>query len=59
MGAHSFLQIETLLISEDAIKQKDVIPDYVCFDIEDHFVVGYGLGYKEQGRGFKAIYTIV
>lgn len=33
-------------------------PDYVCFDIEDHFVVGYGLDYKEKYRGLKGIYTL-
>jgi len=35
-----------------------LVPDYVCFDIEDRFVVGYGLDYKEHNRGLKAIYTI-
>lgn len=35
-----------------------VLPDLVCFDIEDRFVVGYGLDYKEQYRGLKGVYAI-
>lgn len=31
-------------------------PDYVMFDIEDHFVVGFGLDYKEFYRGLDGIY---
>ncbi len=31
-------------------------PDYVLFDIDDHFVVGYGLDYKEHFRGLPGIY---
>jgi len=32
---------------------------YVGFEIEDKFVVGYGLDYKEQGRNFNGIYQLV
>jgi hypoxanthine phosphoribosyltransferase len=31
-------------------------PDYVLFEIEDHFVVGYGLDYKERYRGLSGVY---
>jgi hypoxanthine phosphoribosyltransferase len=31
-------------------------PDYILFSIEDRFVVGYGLDYKEYYRGLKGIY---
>ena len=31
-------------------------PDYVLFDIDDHFVVGYGLDYKEYYRGLDGVY---
>lgn len=34
-------------------------PDYVLFDIDDHFVVGYGLDYKELYRGLPGIFAIV
>jgi len=33
-------------------------PDYKMFDIEDRFIVGYGLDYKEQYRGLPGIYVI-
>ena len=33
-------------------------PDRVCFDIDDLFVVGYGLDYKEQHRGLRGIYAM-
>ncbi|QJD96392.1 hypoxanthine phosphoribosyltransferase [Mucilaginibacter robiniae] len=32
---------------------------YVGFEIENEFVVGYGLDYKELGRNLKAIYRLV
>lgn len=39
-------------------KKRDIIcpADYVLFEIDDHFVVGYGLDYKELYRGLKGIY---
>ena len=39
-------------------KATDYVPEYVLFDIEDHFVVGYGLDYKEQYRGFPGVYVL-
>jgi hypoxanthine phosphoribosyltransferase len=33
-------------------------PDYVLFDIENEFVVGYGLDYKELYRGLSGIYVL-
>lgn len=33
------------------------LPDYVLFDIEDRFVIGYGLDYKEMYRGLPGIYV--
>jgi hypoxanthine phosphoribosyltransferase len=29
---------------------KDLKPDYCCFDIDDHFIVGYGLDYAQKYR---------
>jgi hypoxanthine phosphoribosyltransferase len=33
-------------------------PDYVLFEIENRFVVGYGLDYKEYWRGLSDIFVI-
>lgn len=34
-------------------------PDYILFEIEDHFVVGFGLDYKEYYRGLPGIYQVI
>ena len=34
-------------------------PDYVMFDIENEFVVGYGLDFKEFYRGLRGIYKFI
>ncbi len=31
-------------------------PDYVLFPVEDEFVIGYGMDYKEQYRGLPGVY---
>jgi hypoxanthine phosphoribosyltransferase len=33
--------------------------NYVCFHIDNKFIVGYGLDYDGQGRQFDAIYQLV
>ena len=35
-----------------------VVPDYVLFDIENLFVVGYGLDYKERHRHLPGVYVL-
>ena len=47
-----------LLNKSGVAKATDYVPEYVLFDIEDHFVVGYGLDYKEQYRGFPGVYVL-
>jgi hypoxanthine phosphoribosyltransferase len=48
-----------MLVKETPNRLKDVkLPDYSLFQIEDKFVVGYGLDYKEYFRGLKGIYSI-
>lgn len=32
---------------------------YRCFDIEDAFIVGYGLDYNQEGRNLRHIYQVV
>ncbi len=34
-------------------------PDYVLFEIENRFVVGFGLDYKEYYRGLSGIYAFI
>ena len=34
-------------------------PDYILFEIENRFVIGYGLDYKEYYRGLPAIYAFI
>lgn len=53
--------IKTLVLLVKKTKKtlkKSIFPDYYLFEIEDKFVVGYGLDYKEYFRGLKGIYTI-
>jgi hypoxanthine phosphoribosyltransferase len=33
------------------------LPDYILFDIENEFVVGYGLDYKERYRGLSGVHV--
>jgi hypoxanthine phosphoribosyltransferase len=51
------LKICTLLYKKDA-HQGRVTPDYVAFEIENKFVVGYGLDYDESGRNLREILQI-
>jgi hypoxanthine phosphoribosyltransferase len=49
--------IKTLvLLSKNVPHAVPTRPDYVLFDIDDHFVVGYGLDYKELYRGLPGIH---
>ena len=43
------------LLNKPSRRQVDVPVEYVGFDIEDHFVVGYGLDYAEQYRNLPHI----
>ncbi|MEZ5017401.1 MAG: hypoxanthine phosphoribosyltransferase [Flavipsychrobacter sp.] len=65
---HSFLQelvakqpksikIATLLFKPSAL-QYDLQPNYIGFEIENKFVVGYGLDYNGLGRNLKSIYQL-
>lgn len=45
----SSLRIVTLL-DKPARRVSDITADYTCFEIEDEFVIGYGLDYAEKYR---------
>ena len=53
-GASS-IRIATLLDKTARRKVKDLKVDYVCFDIPDAFVVGYGLDYSQFYRNLSDI----
>lgn len=51
------IKVISLLFKPSAFKGKNK-PNYVGFDIENKFVVGYGLDYDEYGRNLDAIYQL-
>jgi hypoxanthine phosphoribosyltransferase len=52
------VKIMTLLFKPDALKENMEI-DYVGFEIENKFVVGYGLDYDGYGRNLNQIYVVI
>lgn len=52
--------LKTLVLLSKKIKRDlSYIPDYVLFEIENQFVVGFGLDYNERYRGLRGIYIYV
>ncbi len=48
-----------VLLSKKVPRKTEYNPDYVLFEIEDRFVVGYGLDYKEHYRGLPGVYALM
>jgi hypoxanthine phosphoribosyltransferase len=48
----------SLLVKPTAL-QFNIDIDYVGFEIEDKFVIGYGLDYDQLGRNYRDIYKLV
>ena len=51
------IKIFTLCLKPEAYK-KDIPLDYVAFEIENKFIVGYGMDYDKYGRNLPEIYQI-
>lgn len=47
-----------VLLSKNVLRSTDFAPDFTLFEIDDHFVIGYGLDYKEKYRNLPAIYKL-
>ncbi len=47
-----------VLLYKKSKKETKFQPDKYLFEVEDKFVLGYGLDYKENYRGLKHIYTL-
>ena len=43
------------LLDKKITRKVDIEPDYYCFEVDDKFVVGYGLDYDGQYRNLKYI----
>lgn len=52
------IYVTSLFVKPDNIKV-DIKIDYKCFDIDNDFIVGYGLDYDQYGRNFPDIYKVV
>lgn len=46
-----------VLLSRGVPPERTIRPDWSLFSIRDHFVVGYGLDYKELYRGLNGIFS--
>jgi hypoxanthine phosphoribosyltransferase len=53
------ISVCALLYKPDAMEHEIPELEYVGFEIENKFVVGYGLDYQELGRNLKDIYQLV
>lgn len=47
----------TLLFKREAYEQDHPI-DYVCFDVDNKFLIGYGLDYEGFGRNIPGVYIL-
>jgi len=51
--------VKTLVLLQKKIKRHiSYRPDYALFYVDNHFLVGYGLDYKERYRGLPGVYAL-
>lgn len=46
-----------VLLDKPSRRKVDIVPDYCCFEIEDLFVVGYGLNYGDFYRNVPYVFN--
>lgn len=51
------VKVCTLLFKKEAYRHSQAI-DYVCFEVENKFLLGYGLDYDGYGRNIPAVYIL-
>jgi hypoxanthine phosphoribosyltransferase len=56
-GHPASVKIATFLSKPEALKF-DIKADYCAFEIENKFVVGYGLDYDGLGRNLEDLYVL-
>jgi hypoxanthine phosphoribosyltransferase len=60
LGALGAKSVETVsLLRKKPAREKEIDVKYVGFDIDDEFVLGYGLDYDGLGRNYKDLYMKV
>lgn len=55
LNFHTKNTVFCALLDKKITRKTDIAPDYYCFDIDDKFVVGYGLDYNEHFRNLPYI----
>lgn len=54
------LSVKSLVLLLKNVKHTTLYrPDYIIFEIENRFVVGYGMDYKEYYRGLPGLYAFI
>ena len=47
-----------VMFDKKCARKYDIEPDFYAFDVDDKFIVGFGLDYNGLGRQYKDIYVI-
>jgi hypoxanthine phosphoribosyltransferase len=51
------ITLVTMFFKKEALIE-NILPDFVGFEVENKFLVGYGLDYEQYGRNLKDIYQL-